>query len=380
MSIANSTHGHCAPGFNAVGAAFERNMEDGDLGAAFALYQGGAIKVDLWAGHRDAAGNVPWNADTLVCMFSVGKPVAITAVLMLADRGQIELDGPVSDYWPEYAQNGKRDTTVRHVVTHMAGLPGVEGLPGGAAYDWDGMVTKIEQARPYSPPGREGCYHTFTMGHLVGELVRRVTGRTIDRFVREEINEPLGIECLFGMTPAEIERCADVVHPENDPWTDMVSDKQTLLGRFWTGLLDSTGEDFNSPRFRTHPMPAFNCHSNPRSMARFFAALGNGGELDGYRILREELAKRFTREEVWSGTDMLGFPVRMSHGFMLSNELAPFSAKADVFGHIGLGGAFAFANPDAGIACSFASNQFATEPNLGRSARRLIDAVEARSA
>jgi len=376
MSTAKPTHGHCAPGFDAVGAAFERNMEDGDIGGAFALYQGGVIKVDLWAGYRNAALNVPWNTDTLVCMFSVGKPVAITAVLMLADRGQIELDALVSDYWPEYAQNGKAATTVRHVVTHMAGLPGVEGVLGGTAYDWDGMVTKIEQARPYTPPGREGCYHTFSMGHLVGELVRRTTGRTIDRFVREEISEPLGIECLFSMTPEEIERCADVVHPENDPWTDMVSDTQTLLGRFWTGLLDGTGEDFNSPLFRTRPMPAFNCHSNPRSMARFFAALGNGGELDGCCILREESAKRFTREEVWSGTDMLGFPVRMSHGFMLSNELAPFSTKADVFGHVGLGGAFAFADPGAGIACSFASNLFAAEPNIGRSARRLIAAVE----
>jgi len=380
MPIDNATQGHCDPDFSAVGAAFERNMAEGDSGAAFALYRDGAIRVDLWAGHRDAARSEPWNTDTLVCMFSVGKPVAITAVLMLADRGQIDLDAPVSDYWPEYAQNGKDTTTVRHIVTHMAGLPGVEGLSGGTAYDWDAMVSAIEQARAYSTPGREGCYHTFSMGHLVGELVRRVTGRTIERFVREEINEPLGIECLFGMTNAEIERCADIVHPGNDPWTDMVSDKQTLLGRFWTGLLDGTGEDFNSPRFRTRSMPAVNCHSNPRSMARFFAALGNGGELDGCRLLGDDAAKHFTREEAWSGTDMLGFPARMSHGFMLSSELAPFPAKADVFGHIGLGGAFAFADPAARLACSYASNQFASEPNIGRSARRLIDAVEACSA
>jgi CubicO group peptidase (beta-lactamase class C family) len=243
MSSGKSAHGHCAPGFEAIGAAFERNMEDGDIGAAFALYRRGELQVDLWAGHCSPERSLPWSADTLVCMFSVGKPVAITAVLMLADRGQIELDRPVSDYWPEYANNGKQATTVRHIVTHMAGLPGVENLPGGMAYDWQAMIAQIEQAPPYSPPGRVGCYHTFSMGHLVGELVRRVTGRSIERFVREEINQPLGIECLFGMTPAEIKRCADIVHPHNDPWTDMVSDKQTLLG--------GSGPGYSTARART---------------------------------------------------------------------------------------------------------------------------------
>lgn len=377
MPTVDSTNGHCAAEFITVGDAFARNMADSDVGGAFALYQDGELAVDLWAGHRDVARRAPWNADTLLCMFSVGKPVAITAVLMLADRRQIELDAPVSDYWPEYARNGKEDTTVRHIVTHMAGLPGVEGLPGGAAYDWGRMVDEIERARPYTPPGQTGCYHTFSMGHLVGELVRRVAGRPVERFVREEIGIPLGIECLFGMTPAEIERCADIVHPENDPWTDMVRDHETLLGRFWTGLLDGTGEDFNSRRFRTHSMPALNCHSNPRSMARFFATLGNGGEIDGCRILSAAAAESFAQKEVWSGTDILGFPARMSHGFMLSSELAPFPARPGVFGHVGLGGAFAFSDPNAGLACSFASNQFASEPNIGQSARRLIEAVEA---
>jgi CubicO group peptidase (beta-lactamase class C family) len=367
--------GHCDPAFEAIREALGRNMAAGEVGEAVALYADGELKVDLWAGHRDARRSSPWEADTLLCMFSVGKPVAILAVLMLADRGEIDLDAPVAEYWPEYARNGKEATTVRHVVTHMAGLPGVEGLPGGSAYDWGRMVAAIEEAKPYTVPGENGCYHSFTMGHLTGELVRRVTGCSIDHFIRAEINAPLDIECLFGMSEAERSRCADIVHPEVDPWMDAVKDQDTLLGRIWTPLLDGTGEDFNSERFRSLTMPAYNCHSNPRSMARLFAALLRGGELDGCRLLAKELAERFTREEVWSGTDILGFPLRMSHGFMLSNELVPFSTARDAFGHLGLGGAFAFADPGAGIACSFAPNRFAPEASLGPYSRRLIEAV-----
>lgn len=369
--------GLCAAGFDAVRQAVRQNLANGDTGEAVTLFVDGESRVDLWAGHRDAARTVPWEEDTLVCMFSVGKPVAIIAVLMLADRGLLELDAPVAEYWPAYAQNGKQATTVRHVVTHMAGLPGVEGLPGGTAYEWDAMVAAIEQAAPYTPPGREGCYHTFSMGHLTGELVRRVTGRPIERFVREEIGAPLGIECLFGMTEDEIARCADIVHPDTDPWTDMVRDQNGLLGRLWTGLMDGTGEDFNSPRFRSLPQPACNFHGNPRGVARFLAALAGGGELDGCRLLDAASSRHFTQQEAWAGTDLLGFPVRMSHGFMLSNEMAPFSPRANAFGHVGLGGAFAFADPDVGVACAWASNRFATEPNIGPFARRVIEAVHA---
>jgi hypothetical protein len=193
MSIEIS--GTCDLAFKAVRHALQENFASGDeVGEAVAVWADGRCMVDLWAGHCDEARRKPWQRDTIACMFSVGKPFAIFALLMLAERGEIDLDDPIALYWPEYARAGKEATTVRHIVSHRAGLPGVLGAKPGDAYDWNAMVRAIENEPPISVPGAEGCYHTFTLGHLAGELVRRVSGKSIGRFVREDYVDRLSCE------------------------------------------------------------------------------------------------------------------------------------------------------------------------------------------
>jgi CubicO group peptidase (beta-lactamase class C family) len=369
--------GTCDPAFTAVRDALQENFASGDeVGEAVAVWADGRCVVDLWAGHRDAARRLPWREDSITCMFSVGKPFAIFALLMLAERGEIGLDDRVAKYWPEYAQSGKETTTVRHIVTHMAGLPGVLGAKPGDAYDWDAMVRAIEREPPISVPGEEGCYHTFMLGHLTGELVRRVSGKSIGRFVREEIFEPLGGGFYFGLGEPELARCADIVHPEPDPWTEMFVDLDTLNGRYWRPLPLNDGEDFNSDKFRRLEMPAFNGHGNARAVARFYAALVNDGEIDGVRLIQKGAMEWVAREQ-WAGLDAVGLDVRMSYGFMLNNDFARFNANPDSFGHLGVGGALGFADPASKLAFSFCPNRIAPEIGLGPYARRLIDAAAA---
>ncbi len=365
----------CDPAFSAVKEALRENFADGgEVGEAVAVWADGRCAVDLWAGHRDAARRLPWQRDTIACMFSVGKPFAIFAVLMLAERGVIGLDNLVADYWPEYAKAGKDQTTVRRIVTHTAGLPGVLGAEVGDAYDWRAMVRVIENEPPISVPGEEGCYHTFTLGHLAGELVRRVSGKSIGRFVREEIFAPLGGGFYFGLGEAELARCADIVHPDPDPWTELLLDLETLNGRYWRPLPIRDGEDFNSDKFHRLEMPAYNGHGNARAVARFYAALANDGEIDDVRLIGKG-AMDWTRRQQWAGLDAVGLDVRMSYGFMFNNDFAKFNGNADSFGHLGVGGALGFADPASKLAFSFCPNRIAPEIGLGPYARRLIDAA-----
>ena len=293
----------CDPAFTAVRDALQENFASGDeVGEAVAVWADGRCVVDLWAGHRDAARRLPWREDSIACMFSVGKPFAIFALLMLAERGEIGLDDRVAKYWPEYAQSGKKTTTVRHIVTHMAGLPGVLGAKPGDAYDWDAMVRAIEREPPISVPGEEGCYHTFMLGHLTGELVRRVSGKSIGRFVREEIFEPLGGGFYFGLGEPELARCADIVHPDPDLWTEMFLDLDTLNGRYWRPLSLNDGEDFNTDKFRRREMPAYNDHGNARAVVRFYAALVNHVEIDDVRLIQKG-AMEWIASEQWAGLD-----------------------------------------------------------------------------
>ena len=367
----------CDAAFTPVRDALQENFASGDeAGEAVAVWAGGSSVVDLWAGHRDAARRLPWQDDTIACMFSVGKPFAIFALLMLAERGEIDLDDPVTKYWPEYGQAGKETTAVRHIVIHMAGLPGVLGAKPGDAYDWDAMVRAIENEAPISVPGEEGCYHSFTLGHLTGELVRRVSGKSIGCFVHDEIFEPLGGGFYFGLGEAELARCADIVHPDPDPWTEMFLDLETLNGRYWRPLPLNAGEDFNTDKFRRLEMPAYNGHGNARAVARFYAALVNDGEIDGVRLIQKGAMDWIAREQ-WAGLDAVGLDVRMSYGFMLNNDFAKLNDNPDSFGHLGVGGALGFADLAKKLAFSFCPNRIAPEIGLGPYARRLIDAAAA---
>jgi CubicO group peptidase (beta-lactamase class C family) len=237
MSASVSIGGFTDPKFSDVREALAQNLSDGaEIGEAVAVVINGRTVVDLWGGYKNRERTVPWERNTLVCMFSVGKPIAILAALMLADRGVVDLYKPVTHYWSEFGQAGKDKITVEQLLSHLAGIPGAFNARKGYAYDAIKMAREIEIQQPLWEPGTQGCYHTFTMGYLCSELVRRVTGRTLGQFVRQEISLPFDIDFHFGLSDGEQRRCAEIYEAPGCPFMDIIRDPSTLLGKCWIPL------------------------------------------------------------------------------------------------------------------------------------------------
>ena len=212
-------HGICRAGFEPVREALVANFEKGlELGASVAVTRDGETMVDLWAGDADPKGT-PWAEHTIVNVYSTTKTMAATCVLMLADRGLVDLNAPVADYWPEFKQNGKEGVLVRHVMSHSAGLcgfdPPLESV--GELYDWDAICARLAAQMPWWEPGTASGYHAVTQGFLQGEILRRVTGRSIGTFFREEVAEPLGADFHIGLDPSLDDRVGELVPPEGPP-------------------------------------------------------------------------------------------------------------------------------------------------------------------
>ena len=376
MSSAVLINGMCDPAFTAVRDALCQNLAEGnEIGEVVSVAINGKTVVDLWGGYKDRARTQPWERDTLVCMFSVGKPVAILAVLMLADRGIIDLYRPVAHYWPEFGYAGKDKITVQQMVSHLAAIPGAFKAKKGDAYDRLRMVRAIEHQEPLWEPGTQGCYHTFTMGYLCSELVRRTAGRSLGQFVREEICLPLNADLHFGLSAADQGRCAEIEEEPGCPFMDIIRDPTTLLGQCWIPLpLIDRQEDFNTEQYRAAEMASFNGHATARGVARLFATLACGGKLDSVRLLSPAMLDDALTEQ-WQQTDPLGLPCRMSMGFMLRNDaLVPYNDNPRSFGHIGLGGALAFGDPDAKLGFSFCGNRMASVA-IGPYVKRLLAAT-----
>ncbi|MGD8416754.1 MAG: serine hydrolase domain-containing protein, partial [Pseudomonadales bacterium] len=206
-------HGFCDERFAGVREVFEANFtERGDVGASFAATVDGEYVIDLWAGHADAARTRPWTEDTIVNVYSTTKTMTFLCALMLADRGELDLDAPVVEYWPEYGQNGKEKTLVRHFLSHSAGVPGFDpAVDSATLYDWDACTANLAAQAPWWEPGSKSGYHAITQGYLIGELVRRITGRSFGTFFREAVAEPVGADFHVGLPPAEFDRVAEMI-------------------------------------------------------------------------------------------------------------------------------------------------------------------------
>jgi len=207
--------GTCQPRFDAVREAFAANFAAGrEVGATFAATLGGELVVDLWAGDADAARTRPWAQDTIVNVFSTTKAVTALCAHMLVDRGLLDVDAPVARYWPEFAAHGKEAITPRHLLSHTAGLAAIrKRLTREAFYDWPAMTAALADETPWWEPGTANGYHALTYGYLVGELVRRIDGRTIGKFLREEVTTPLDIDFHIGLPASEDARVAEMVPP-----------------------------------------------------------------------------------------------------------------------------------------------------------------------
>ena len=365
------------PRFSPVRDALLENFAGGDeIGAAVSVCIDGKTVVDLWGGHQDAARTKPWERDTIVCMMSVAKGVSALCAHMLVDRGLLDLDKPVAHYWPEFAQAGKEGVLVRWILDHRAGVPVCDAAPPGSLFDFGAIVKALEVQKPLWPPGTQPCYHTLTFGHLVGELVRRLTGKSIGTFVREEISGPLGLDYQISLRPDEEVRCADFIQASHGT---VVAKAQTepdsMLGRAWK-MVGPAGRDLNSHDWRLAEIPSGNGHGNARAVARLFGALALGGELDGVTLLSRETLGRAI-EEQWYDRELMGNHVfHMGLGFIRNSpgeaELGP---NPDAFGHGGAGGSVGFADMNENLGFSYSMNNMHAGIDLGPRCGRLVEAV-----
>jgi CubicO group peptidase (beta-lactamase class C family) len=369
--------GECDPRYARIRETFEANFaERGEVGAAVCVYDCGRKVVDLWGGWADREAGKPWERDTIVCMMSVGKSLAALSVLMLVDRGAIDLDAPVAAYWPEFAQAGKAEITVRTLMQGKAGLLYADHAADGAAYDWEAMVRALEVQRPEWEPGTKAGYHSMSAGFLLGELVRRASGRPFDVFFDEEVARPLGVDYHFGLDDAEIARTATIIPNPQSVTLTQTRDPSTKLGRAWR--VRPRGDDYNSEAYRRSIFPSSAGHGNARAVARIYAALACGGELDGVRLLSPGLVEE-ARTESWCGTcEMTDREFRYGCGFFLNYPpLLPFGTNTRAFGHPGAGGAIGFADPEGGLAFSYSPNFMCGGAGVGDRCGALVDALYA---
>nr|WP_202446129.1 MULTISPECIES: serine hydrolase domain-containing protein [unclassified Streptomyces] len=360
--------GTVAPGFEAVRDAFVRNFEQrGERGAAVAVYRHGRKVVDLWAGTRDVDGTEPWAVDTTQVVRSAGKGVAAAVPLLLHQRGQVDLDAPVGTYWPEFKANGKERVLVRHLVAHRAGLAALDTpLTPEEAADGVSGPRAVAAQRPQWEPGTDHGYHAQTYSWLVGELVRRVTGRTIGRWIAEEIARPLGLDFWFGLPEDEAHRVGRV-GPVEPPAVDgnggtlrmrpkrnvveAYADPGSLTRRAF-GAIDPFPDE-NAPAYRAAELPASNGVATARGLARCYAAMI--GEVDGHRLFAPATLTLARTEESAGPDRVLVVSTRFGLGYMLHGSAAPLLAPGS-FGHPGRGGSLGFADPESGIALGYVTN------------------------
>ncbi|NEC43445.1 serine hydrolase domain-containing protein [Streptomyces sp. SID8016] len=374
MTVIN---GEVAAGFEPVQEAFAANFaRREDIGAAVCVYQDGRPVVDLWAGVADPDTGRPWERDTLQLVYSATKGVTATAAHLLAQRGALDLDAPVAEYWPEFAANGKVGIPVRWLLSHQAGLVALdEPVPLGEALAWHPMTAALAAQCPQWIPGTAHGYHGRTWGWLVGEVIRRVSGRTPGCFFAEEIARPLGLDFFIGLPAGERDRVSRMVYrkPDVDLTTvpeesvpedlrDLVAawrDPNSLSNRAFA-VTDPANIDFDSPEVQAAELPSSNGIGTAHALARMYAALI--GEVDGVRLLTPETLASATEEQASGQDRVMLAPSRFSTGYMLPTTTIPMTGPS-AFGHTGRGGSLGFADPKHGIAFGYVMNHIIGGPD-----------------
>ena len=366
--------------FEAVGDAFRRQLKRTDGGAAVCIYHRGEPVVDLWGGER--TDEAPWEADTVSMCFSTTKGVASTALHILADRGEVDYDERVATYWPEFAANGKADTTVRHVLTHSAGLHRIRSLVdhGSRLHDWDHMVEALAAAEPAYEPGSHHGYHALTYGWLVGEIVRRVSGVDIAAFVDREIAVPLDLDGLYiGIPQDQRHRVAPlkalslprIGNPtlrrfEKRIGTTMGKAVSAMPGPLNTRRIinalapRNVEEALFGPGVMDAAVPAANGFFTARSLGRMYAALAGWGEVDGTRILSESTVGKISSVQRRGRDHVLVMPMDWRLGY--HRVFTTRGALSTGFGHFGFGGSGGWADPSRDLSLGFVCSRGSGTP------------------
>jgi CubicO group peptidase (beta-lactamase class C family) len=373
-------HGFCDDQFESVKEAFAKNFKEGlDVGASLAVTIDGKFVIDIWAGYTDAAQTRPWEKDTIVNVYSTTKVMTALCVLMLVDKGLIDLDAPVAKYWPEFAQASKENLPVRFLLSHTAGLPGFDqAVQPKMLCDWDRIINILAAQKPWWEPGTKSGYHATTFGFLLGELVRRVTGKSIGTFFRDEVAIPLKADFYIGLPEEHDSRVAELIPPAPiDPSAfgeiDLKSMPVRVLGN---PALDAKLVEVSLTReWRGAEIPASNGHGNARSVARVASALACGGEIDGIRLLSSQTIEKAIEEQYYDTDLVFTFPVRYGLGFGLVSESMPISPNSRAFYWGGWGGSHVTMDLDSKLSWAFAMNKMVVTLTGDPRTMRIRDAL-----
>ena len=372
--------GTIEPGFEALRDLLEEQFAKGEhIGAGVSVYHHGRKVVDVWGGLANEDTKKPWLADTMAVSYSTTKGLTATCLHVLADRGLVDYQAPVSKYWPEFAQNGKEKITVFHLLTHQSGMaPVPEGLYGADLLDWERVIHAIEADAPAWTPGEYSGYHALTFGFLVGEVVRRVSGKSIGAFLRDEVCTPLGIaDEMFIGAPESVEPRIAKLKNRMTVTPEMIKQFQAAqtadsaeatlraraMGMRPNAAPGGEGEDWlDTPAGHRAEVPAVSGIMTARALARMYACLGNYGELDGVRLMSEATVRAMSKQQTYRPDRILVMPMGWAMGYMTGGtEGWPQGPRVTAFGHAGFGGSIGLCDPEIEMAFGFTTNALAMD-------------------
>mgnify|MGYP001374980038 CR=1 FL=1 len=377
--------GYCHEDFLEVQKTFNQNFfKYREIGSSLCVIVDGEVVVDIWAGHKNNTKTKEWSEDTLSIAFSSTKAALALCAHMLIERGQLDLKEKVTKYWPEYGKNGKEETTVEMILNHSAGLPAFRtSVKEDGFLDWGYMIHLIENEKPFWEPGKETGYHMMTTGWLIGELIRRVTGRSFGKFFNDELAQPYDLNYWVGLPQSENERVAEIIpflpSPEDKPSDFATAFRNNRNSMQRLSLTNTGGYNYNSTQTYKAELGAIGGITDARSLAKLLSPLAQNNE----ELLSRETIKKLSVSNIKTTIDnMLLFPTNFSNGFMLNmNNLNTFKGEGgsfligeNAFGHVGYGGSSAtFADPDAKISFGYLTNKLGGEYLINERAQSLID-------
>ncbi|MBY9016436.1 MAG: beta-lactamase family protein [Candidatus Lokiarchaeota archaeon] len=373
--------GYCDERFISVKQAFEKNFKLGlEVGASFAVSLNGELVVDIWGGFSDSAKTKIWEKDSIVNVFSTTKIMTALCIHLLIDRGLIDVDAPVAKYWPEFAQAGKENVLIKHLMSHSAGLPGFdEKIPIEALYDWDRITGLLASQKPWWKSGTKIGYHMITFGYLLGELVRRVTRKSLGEFFRDEIAVPFNIDFHIGLSESYDSRVASIITPEEvfSKWLIILAKLifKKAVKVYYNPNLENT--DFNDRGWRSAEIPASNGHGNARSIAQVGSILACGGMFDKKMILKLSTVEKAIEPQI-SGRDvvMMYAPAKFGLGFGLLNDDLLLGPRS--FYWSGAGGSLCIMDLEKKLSIGYAMNKMymkGKDPRTGKLIKAVWDSI-----
>ncbi|MEN9645656.1 MAG: hypothetical protein RL238_2325 [Actinomycetota bacterium] len=351
-------NGTCDPRFGAMRDILSANIDSGaDVGASVAVMLEGELVVDMWGGWVDQAHSAPWGEHTITNVWSSTKTQMALCALMLADRGQLDLDAPVAAYWPEFAQNGKEGVLVKHLMSHTSGVSGWDQpVVVDDIYDWEKSTAKLAAQAPWWEPGTASGYHALNQGHLVGEVIRRITGKKLGEFFRDEVATPLGVDFHIGLPESEFGRVSNVIPPPPLPVDFSQLPPDMVAVKTFTGPAPGAEASWTK-EWRQADIGAANGHGNARSIAIAQSAISNGGVVNGVRLLGQDTIDRIFEVQAEGIDQVLMVSAKFGIGYGLATESMPFVPDRRVCAWGGWGGSLVINDLDNRMTITYMMNK-----------------------